>query len=371
MKVSIITLHRVFNYGSVLQAYATQRVFERKGYNVEIIDYITEIRTLKKQLKLLSPNIKQDFIHRQIYFSLKKISFFLKKRTFWKFLKKNVNLTKRKYISFNDLKKSPPISDIYVVGSDQVWNSIYNGGIDKGFYLDFIDTPNKFSFSSSFGMSTIPNFEIKETKKLLNKFKYLTVREEEGGKILKQLGIKNYKVIIDPTLQLDKKDWLSLASKRLIKDKYVLLMLLYNEDNNATIYARQIADKLGAKLVKISWELKKPKDVDILFTHRSPNDFLSLYNYAEFIVTNSFHGLAFSLNLNKEFIVVKRNEFNSRIENLLRLTGTQNRMFDKNYFDINILNKKINYNRVEKELKKERKKANDFITEIGEMYEKN
>ena len=117
--------------------------------------------------------------------------------------------------------------------------------------------------------------------------------------------------------------------------------------------------------------MKKPDKVDILFTHRNPKDFLSLFNYAEFIVTNSFHGLAFSINFNKEFIVVKRNEFNSRIDSLLRLTKSESRQFDKNHFSIDILDKKIDYKSINQILEKERKKADKFIEKIGEYYEKN
>ena len=371
MNIKIITLHRVFNYGSVLQTYATEKMFEKHGHKVEIIDYITEIRTLKKQFKITPPTLRQDMLHRSIYFFCKYFSLILKKRTFWRFLKKNVNLTRRKYITYNDLVENPPIADVYITGSDQVWNSKYNNGIDRGFYLDFTDSPNKFAFAASFGMEQIPENELEETKRLLKKYKSITVREDEANVLLDKMKIDNHFVIIDPTLQLRKNDWLKLASKRLIKEKYVLLMLLYNEDNNATEYARKIADKMNAKLVKISWEMKKPDKVDILFTHRNPKDFLSLFNYAEFIVTNSFHGLAFSINFNKEFIVVKRNEFNSRIDSLLRLTKSESRQFDKNHFSIDILDKKIDYKSINQILEKERKKADKFIEKLGEYYEKN
>lgn len=366
MKVSIVTLHRVFNYGSILQAYASQKMFENNGYDTEIIDYITEQRTLKRQFNTIPNTVKKDFFHKNIYLLFKSFSLYLKQKTFGNFMKKNINLTSKKYITQNDLMNDPPKSDIYITGSDQVWNSKYNEGIDKGFYLDFTNSPNKYAYVSSFGMDKIPKDEKSETLKLLKKYKKISVREDNAEHILDDLGIKKHELLIDPTLQLKKEDWRALESKRLIKDKYVLLMLLYNEDNNATEYAREIADKLGYKLVKLSWEMKKPKKVDKLFTHRTPQDFLSLFDNAEFIVTNSFHGLAFSINLNKEFIVVKRNEFNSRIDSLLRLTSLESRQFDKDYFDLSIINKKIDYNKVNKILDKEREKANSFINSIKE-----
>ena len=151
-----------------------------------------------------------------------------------------------------------------------------------------------------------------------------------------------------------------MASRRQFREPYVLLFLLYNEDDNATRYARQIADARGIKVVKLSWELKKPAGVDVLMTHRSPEDFLSLFAHADFVVTNSFHGLAFSINLEKQFLVVPRREFNSRIESLLRLTGLQSRMAaDRECLEI--AEETIDYAPVCRILNDQREKAKAFL----------
>ena len=174
----------------------------------------------------------------------------------------------------------------------------------------------------------------------------------------------NSEWIIDPTLQLKKEEWLGIASPRLVKERYLILMLLYNEDNGATEYAREIADKKGLKLIKLSWELIKPHKVDRLLTHRSPQDFLSLFFYADFVVTNSFHGLAFSINFNRQFVMVPRNEFNSRIESLLRLTGLENRLVNTTEQAIQVSKEIIDYNMVNKKIEMERTKANEFVERI-------
>lgn len=158
-----------------------------------------------------------------------------------------------------------------------------------------------------------------------------------------------------------------LASPRMVKQPYLILMLLYNEDNHATEYARKIADKKGLKLVKISWEMKKPVLVDKLFTHRSPADFLSLFANADFVVTNSFHGLAFSINLERDFVVVPRNEFNSRIESLLTLTGLQNRLVSTSETAMLESEKSINYEAVNERLSVEREKANEYIESLRNL----
>ena len=360
MKICIFTLHRVFNYGSILQTYATQEVFKQLGYEVEVVDYITKQRTNKRLYLSVPSFVKPDFIHKYGYILSRAASILIKKKVFGGFLHKYVHLSKRKYISAEDLKITPPIADLYVAGSDQIWNSQYNEGIDEGFFLTFVSDTPKISFASSFGKTCLENWEIEKTKNYLSKFKALSVREKSAVELIKQFGMKAT-CIIDPTLQLGRQQWIKLASKRLVKEKYIILMLLYNEDNGATEYARKLADQKEMKLVKLSWEIKKPKQVDLLMTHRSPEDFLSLFYFAEFVVTNSFHGLAFSINLNKEFVIFPRNEFNSRIENLLEITGLSDRMIRNNngLFEM----RQIDYAKVNQVLDKERDLAKEFLHE--------
>lgn len=368
MKISVITLHRVFNYGSVLQAYATQEVLKKAGYDVEVIDYITEQRTNKRLFFDISDSLKNKFFLKYCYLVARAVSICIKKITFGFFLNKYINLSNKKYISVNDLVKNTPISDIYVTGSDQVWNSVYNEGIDRGFFLDFLpENAKRVSFVSSFGKEKLDNYEVEKTKEYLEKYKAISVREDKAANIISDLGLEKPIQLIDPTLQLTRDEWLNIASKRLVKEPYLILMLLYNEDNNATEYARRIADEKGLKLVKISWEMKKPHLVDKLYTHRSPEDFLSLFANADFVVTNSFHGLAFSINLHRQFIVVPRNEYNSRIESLLTLTNLNQRMVNCEQ-DANLcMNSIIDYDSVEKCLETERKKAKYFIKSLEKI----
>ena len=109
--------------------------------------------------------------------------------------------------------------------------------------------------------------------------------------------------------------------------------------------------------------MKKPPLVDQLFTHRSPADFLSLFYYADFVVTNSFHGLAFSLNLEKQFVMVPRNEFNSRIESLLRLVGLEDRLINDG--NISIAQDRIDYSLPNKKIVQERKRVDEFLTQLN------
>ena len=358
MKIAIITIHRIFNYGSVLQTYATQQIFRKYSSDVEVIDYITPQRTIKKVL--FGSTNKSIGLNGALYHILKIGSVTLKLITFGGFINKNLRLTK-KYANIQELVESPPQADLYVTGSDQTWNSVYNEGVDRGFFLDFLpEDANRIAFVASFGKEKLDPNEIDETKKYLSKYKAISVREDSAVSIIEDLGINGAVQLIDPTLQISSSEWLKIASPRIIKCGYVILMLLYNEDNGATEYARKIADENNLKLVKISWEIKKPYNIDVLKTHRSPSDFLSLFYYADYVVTNSFHGLAFAINFHKQFIIVPRNEFNSRITSLLRLTKTEDRLIS-NKGQFMDYKKHIDYERIEGILEKERNKASKFL----------
>ena len=356
MKISIITLHRVFNYGSVLQAYATQEILKNYNLETEIIDYIPKEWQTKHLLFDISKS--NGFIKDNIYRLLRAFSVFLKQKTFWKFLKKNVNMT-RTYKSYEELLKNPPKSDIYCTGSDQVWNSDFCH-MDKAFFLRFGNKNTKrIAYAASMGNTVLEKEEEETISEYIKDYSHVAVREDAAVDILERMGFSSA-CVIDPTLQIERETWLKLSSKRLIKEKYLVLMLLYNEDNNATEIARKIADEKGLKLVKISWELKKPELVDILMTHRSVEDFISLIHYADFVVTNSFHALAFSINLNKQFIAIKRNVHNSRLDSILKLTNLEERLVDLLYSK-EITDKIIDYNPVNKTLETERKKTHRFL----------
>ena len=361
MKASVITMHRIYNYGSVLQTYATQKILEDMGITCEIIDYISPYRAKKPLFLEYPPKLEGKKLKKILYYAAKIPSFMLKDISFGGFIKKYIHLSEKQYITNDDILRSPPTADVYITGSDQVWNSKYNHGVDKSYYLNYAAPgAKKISFVSSFGKSELTNDEIKEICPMLEEYAALSVREDSGVDILSDMGIKSV-CLIDPTLQIDKKDWLSLSSKRLVKEKYLLLFLLYNEDNGASEYAVKIAKEKGLKIVKLSWELKKPKGVDQLFTHRKPQDFLSLFANADFIVTNSFHGVAFSIYLNSQFVFVPRSEFNDRILSLLKKTGLTDRVV-KTEEDLKAAYKPVEFRSVNAILEKERKNAGEYLS---------
>lgn len=360
MKVALITIHRVMNYGTVLQAFATQELIKNMGCQVEIVDYITEVRKLKDIFLWYPTAFSDSKIKQAMYITSRFPANILKYITFNRFIKRNYQLTQKQYYTISDLTQDPPKADVYIVGSDQVWNSKYNQMIDRGFFLDFGDINTKrISFASSFGVSELDKNEFFETKRLLSKFNSISVREDSGVKIINKMGY-NAKLVLDPTLMLNKETWSKYIEEKKIKGRYVLLFLLYNEDNGATEYARKIADKMEIEVIQLYWKPMKRPGVDKIAIYKSPFEFLRYVRDAEYVVTNSFHGTVFALNFNKQFITVARNEFNSRLESILRLCNIERRYITKE-FDVSEALRKIDYSSVNRILQNEREKSMTYL----------
>lgn len=189
MKVGVVTLHRVFNYGSALQAFATQIILEKLGCDVEIIDYITEVRTMKRILSYCHEKYRYSVLKRNLYILSRLGPNILKYLSFNSFVKKHLKLSKRKYYTIHDLRKFPPQKDVYITGSDQVWNSDYNEMIDKGFFLDFgPKNIKRISYAASFGKDSLDDNEKMLIFDLLKNYNHISVREKQAQNILSNIG---------------------------------------------------------------------------------------------------------------------------------------------------------------------------------------
>lgn len=359
-KVGIITLHRTTNYGSVLQAYALQEVIKKAGYTTEIIDYrpgrsnmISMLKGLKNKSKLLHDNFFVRNAARVIIFP----SYLLRFLTFKKFVRKYLNLSSYHFNDEKELNEYDFDYDIYCTGSDQVWNSEWNGKIDKPLFLNFAsDSSKKIAYAASFGKTELSSWEIDETKKLLNRYDYISVRELSGLQILNDLGIKNAKCVLDPTLLLDNNKWHALSSNKYRNQDYILV---YNLNRNKKIhdYATKLSKKTGYKIKYITYQLHDFYKKGHMYCNTSVENYLSLIENAKYIVTDSFHGVAFSINFNKNFIVIYPNKFSSRLESILKITGLNNRVITDN----NLLLDDIDYKSVNSCIEKERKKSIDCL----------
>lgn len=316
-KIGIITIHSDLNYGAALQAYALNQFLRNKGYESEIINYI----------KIPNHPRKYPFPINIAYWLMNKPRFI----RYRKFLKNSIS--KNKWCSVNDLMThfNEPY-DILISGSDQVWNPTCGGLIDKlnpCYYLAFTDNPKykKIAYASSIGSYRFNDQEKPLVKKWLESYNHLSTREQAGKEHLESFINKNIKVVLDPTLLLNKETWLNVAHRvnKMDKKKYVLVYYI-DEIAECVEYARIIANKYGWKVAMMSNTSKKFPGVDINIPFCGPAQFLWLFANATYIVTNSFHGTAFAVNFNKDFIsVIKRNS-PQRAQTLLKNVGLYDRL---------------------------------------------
>lgn len=370
MKASVITLHTVDNYGSAMQTYATKKVLDKFGYTVEFIDYWRKGNLPEYRAKqLLQSRILQKF---KFLWGINKysqrvatltLSLILKNRksVMQKFLEKHIQLTDCRYNSYDELKKNPPLADIYITGSDQVWNKIWNQGIDKAYFLDFAPAGKpRISFAASIGRNHLDEDEILETMKLLKKYDAISVREQSAVDLLSSMGIPST-LILDPTLMLKAEEWKKIAVKVEFDRPYLLIYQL-NPNPQMDIYAKKIAQKKGWDVVRIGFGTADKKKSGICIMLPSVEKFLGLFFGASCVLTDSFHATAFSLNLGIDFISVMPPRFGTRIESILELTGTHERLL-KNFNDFRICERSINKEHVYNILEKERQKGILFLQE--------
>lgn len=365
MKVSVITLHRVRNYGSSLQTLATQSLLEMYGADVEIIDYYPERYTslgLLKRLKHKSSKLEKNIILLTGARMIMCLSYAKKKFVFDSFLKKYIKLSPETYRTPQEIKKYPLKSDAYCTGSDQVWNSHWNEGIDTPFYLDFVPKSEyKFSFASSIGSDSLNDKEKKAVKKMLSEYRHISVRELQGVKILQEIGIDSTNVL-DPTLCFNMDFWKKYSSDIYSGKKYILTYNLHH-DKRIDNLAQKTAEKLGCKVYNISYNIHDVVRSGTLKWCPSLEDYLGLIKNARCVITDSFHATAFSLIFHTDFFVLYPEEASSRLRSILRLTCLENRGSEK-FPKVDDVLKKINFSNVENILDKQRTESKKYIEKI-------
>lgn len=325
-KVGIVTFHRAKNYGAMLQAYALQETLENR-YDTLIVDYRCQEIEAKYYAKKTLKRKGKDFL--KIFFQTNYILGVNKKnKSFDYFLKKYLN-TSQPYDNQN-ISKANSEFDIFIAGSDQIWNMKWSGE-DWNYFLEFADDEKKLSYGVGLGDS-IEDSKKSRVLKNVNSFCTVLTREEEGKKLLKSIGVKSeIATVCDPVFLLDKKQWESkLALDRIerIKRKYILLYFVAKQRDSIE-FARKIARERQLELVYIN--INAEKNIPADFTNIigiGPIEFLSLIRNAEIIITTSFHAMAFSLIFNKNFyyeLCKDGSNNNSRLVNLANICGVGSR----------------------------------------------
>lgn len=365
MKVCTITCHDVYNHGASLQAYALMTYLKILGNDVEIIDYKPDY--LSGHYKLFSidnPKWDINYITKLIYIILKfpfKILSLKRKKEFDTFKNKFMSLSKYRYTSNMQLKNNVPKADVYLCGSDQIWNCLRNNGKDPAFYLDFVpDSKIRASYAASFATDTIDDKYKSFVRENLLKLDRLSVREKSGKKIINKLELKNVEVVVDPVFLLDRKIWNKIGDEE-FKEKYVLV---YDFDKNPIIkkLAMEISYYRECKIYTISHYRGGYEDKN--FKYSGPETFVSLVKSAEFVISNSFHAVAFSLIYKKPMAVVRRLEnINTRMRDLLIDLNLEHRYIENDYI-LDKLLEDIDYAKVDKILNIKIFSSKNYINEV-------
>lgn len=359
-KVLYLTRHAIINYGSVLQAYATQRAIEKTGNEAVCIDYF---RADEKPKKLVNTRLKNSKWNKNV---LTRIVYLVTQTPVYKFAgkrferyRKIVKITPKQYNSGEDLEKNTPKADVYLTGSDQVWNTVTCGEIDYVYFLNFLKNgEKKVAYGASFGGATVREKDRNKIEALLSEYDKVAIRENSGVEIAKKMGIDAMQVL-DPTLLLNKEEWNEIIAEKITDEKYVLVYQIH-PNKKFVRYAKEFAKSKGLRLIRIS-----PFFHHIVRTGKfvycpDLGEFLRYINDAEYFLTDSFHGTAFAIGLNTEFVDALPSEYSERLSSILQLIGYENRIL-KDYDDFSIADEKIDYEKVNRIIEIERKKSFEFL----------
>ena len=357
MKIAIITRHAVSNYGSLLQTIATQLALKQLGHSCEIIDYIRDDETcweVEKTLLKGKPKWNSSVLKRWIYLMLRQPESVIAGMVFARERKKYLLSTKR-YSSYEQLVHDKPKADVYMTGSDQVWGPVADGTFDKAYMLAFTeDVDRRISYASSFGHTNMTKQLAHQYKCWLSRYTAVTVRERSAKKLLENLEILSEQVL-DPTLLMEQSYWEQFACKK-SPARYVLVYQIHNNPQ-VDAYAKKVARAKGVPLYRISTSLRRLKCDGKAIWLPDLKSFVGYIAGAECLVTDSFHGTAFAINLNVPFVdVLTENGTQSRNISILEMTGLTDRIL-RDSEDVRLADVPIDYQRINRILTQKRQES--------------
>ena len=355
MKIGIITFHWATNYGAVLQAYALQSFLMKLGHAVQIIDYKPRIYE-KKLVKC--------FKQKRPWLIKNKLIDYFKEQPFILFRKEHFRLTTR-YHSLQELRKNPPECDVYICGSDQIWNPSFTKGGEgqptTSYFLDFgHEKTIRIAYAVSFGCTEYQE-EIRHiVSPVLTKFNAISVREKSGYEIVRNMGFDNVKLMPDPTLLLTAQEYNEIldSSPSFCKPFNFFYAI---QDRQLVIKKMEHYFRNELPECVVSTREFKYSIIDI-------REWLSLIKAAHSVVTNSFHGIVFSIIYKKPFIAVPveglGSGMNDRIFTLLEQLGLKDRILNNCEPSriTAILSEKINWAAVEEKIQILRGDAELFLS---------
>lgn len=308
MKIGILTFHNAYNYGAVLQAYATQEIVKSRGHEVEIINYHN---------RKVDMHYVKKFSYRKFYkiplVLIGKFFFYKRKLAYERFINEYLQLTSNVIRSEENVTLD--VYDVILIGSDQLWNKRLTGGWDKMYWGDF-KTPSgtrKVAWSICMNNIDLNEDDILFVKKHLENFDLISVRESDLLSFISGLTTKSVYQTLDPTLVLPSANWENVCHD--VKEKGYIAVYAVQDEEKAIAYARKIASLQKKSLIIIrsysKWYFTKENK-----EFAGPDDFLSYIRYADMVITTSFHGAVFSVIYQKQFVCPLFRD-NVRVKSLL------------------------------------------------------
>lgn len=366
------------NYGTSLQGYATLRMVRALGYQPEAILYRKQF-TLLQKIKLVvmmvlcggtsgKLRVVKERIHRALHPDFAR-NLAVRTRAVDRYKAEKLLPWFREYRGYEALRRGSLNYAAVLVGSDQVWSPM---SLYTGFYnLLFVDdSVPKLSYASSFGVSTLPSFQIRRTREYLERFTRIGVREVRGKEIVESISGKQATVVADPTLLLTREEWAEeIRDCRTPSAEPYIFCYLLGTNAEARAAVRELKAATGLKVIAIrhldeyvaedeSLGDEAPYDV-------SPDDFVKLISEAEYVCTDSFHCTVFSIIFHRRFMTFyrfrqgSRTSRNSRIDSLLGLLGLQQRLYTGNI--VEQIRQPIDYERVDGTLRGFREQSLRFL----------
>ena len=379
-KIGIISYFNYYNYGSMLQGFALQHYIRSLGQDVkcELINYRGVPPTNASKWKRLKTRISRTGYYlshiKEIRTKSKYVSKFALRNTYFdEFLKNNTQTTDKLYRNKNQLMENPPVYDIYVTGSDQTWSPNVSGGYElTPMFLDFaVRGAKKAAYAPSLGINSFSNEQERYLKTKLRDYSILSCREVGGATLLSKIIDNEVPAVVDPTLLIKKEEWRSLAHKPMISGKYIFCYFLGDRQYYRD-FAQQLSKQTGLPIYYIPVNWREFSDADNLIWNAGPLDFVGLINGAEYICTDSFHGVVFSSNLNKNFYAFVKHSGsesagdNSRLFDYLHRIGLEARLLS--YYNGGLIDiRSIDYSVVNAKFESEREMSYSVINRIIEL----
>ena len=333
MKIGLITFHRAENYGAALQSAASIIFINNHKRICELIDFYPN-NVSKPSRGVIKCYLRKL---RDSYYVLLRKPQFIKKKRFLDFYKEYYIVSDTKYYGDDEIRLNPPNYDVLISGSDQILNTTLTG-CSKSYYLSFSDGQNKISYASSFGRTNLSDDEKTLIQAELPKFSAISVREKNGVSIIGDLIGVQPTVVLDPVFLLDKEEWSNIEKP--LKHIYTDYILVYTMENS--IILEEIVNSLKKEytlpvlVIRGGGTANRISGTDL--QECGPSEFLDLIHHAALVVTNSFHGIAFSMIYRKKFIAISHSTRNDRIKSILELAQKEKQLVSEEYcIDKNVI----------------------------------